>query len=73
MKGIVVTISRQQNNALQWTWQDQQYLPRLMNYLKVTYPAYEWEIVPGYDLKKLISPFIKLPHCPQSQSDLPKH
>lgn len=53
MKGIVVTISRQQNNALQWTWQDQQYLPRLMNYLKVTYPAYEWEIVPGYDLKKI--------------------
>ncbi len=53
MKGIVVTISRQQNNALQWTWQDQQYLPRFMNYLKITYPAYEWEIIPGYELEKL--------------------
>ena len=27
MKGIIVTISNQQNNAIQWTWQDQQYLP----------------------------------------------
>ena len=50
MKGIIVTISNQQNNTIQWTWQDQQYLPRFTNYLKVTYPNYDWEIIPGHDL-----------------------
>lgn len=50
MKGIIVTISHQQNNTIQWTWQDQQYLPRFTNYLKLTYPDYDWEIIPGHDL-----------------------
>ncbi|MHC5375440.1 hypothetical protein ACYSNU_16850 [Enterococcus sp. LJL120] len=50
MKGLIITLSRQANNSIMWTMQDQFVLPRLKNYLELEYPQYEWEEKPFYEV-----------------------
>ncbi|MGL4697170.1 hypothetical protein [Enterococcus larvae] len=42
-KGIILTMSVQQNNTIQYTLQDQNYLPRLRNYLMLEHGDITWE------------------------------
>ncbi|MBP2098252.1 hypothetical protein [Enterococcus rivorum] len=50
MKGLVPVTRLQANNGIFWSGQDQNYLPRLMNYLNMEFKEYCWEIVPIYEL-----------------------
>lgn len=42
-KGIILTMSVQQNNSIQYTLQDQHYLPRVRNYLMLEHGDVQWE------------------------------
>lgn len=50
MKGLIPVTATQTADGIFWSSQDQNYVPRLLNYLKIDYSDYEWETVPGYDL-----------------------
>lgn len=50
MKGLIPVTATQTPDGIFWPSQDQNYVPRLLNYLKIDYSDYEWETVPGYDL-----------------------
>lgn len=50
MKGLIPVTATQTPDGIFWSSQDQNYVPRLLNYLKIDYSDYEWETVPGYDL-----------------------
>ncbi|MDH6364899.1 hypothetical protein M2139_001900 [Enterococcus sp. PF1-24] len=50
-KGLIITLGEQPFNSLQWAQQDQNYLPRLKNYLQLNYPDYTWESQPFYKLQ----------------------
>lgn len=52
MKGAVITIARQIDESLQWAGQDQNYLPRLINYLKLAVPDAAWQILPGHEVEQ---------------------
>ena len=45
-------MSVQKNNVIQYTMQDQLYLPRLTNYLNIEQGAYEWENKALFELSK---------------------
>lgn len=52
MKGLVPITAVQTADGIFWAQQDQNYIPRLLNYLKVDYREYDWETVPFYDLNE---------------------
>lgn len=51
-KGIILTMSIQQNNTIQYTLRDQNYLPRLRNYLLLEHSAFTWEKKAFFELTK---------------------
>lgn len=50
MKGLILTIDRQDESGVFWTQQDHIYLPRLLNFLNVEYSEYEWKSMGSWKL-----------------------
>lgn len=49
-KGLILTMSIQENNTIQYALQDQHYLPRLKNYLLLEYSDIHWEQKAAFEL-----------------------
>jgi len=72
-KGLILTFSVQKNNSIQYTMQDQLYLPRLKNYLNIEYDEFVWEEKARFELsKEAVQQYQAIAYTPLTEKYLPK-